>query len=290
MNVLRRALSRTARSLAAWPLRLLAPGQRADVLDRASTGMITVTEIPGGHIKFFTPAPLLIHRALTVLTKEADTIRWIDGFADGDVLWDVGANVGVFSLYAAVRKRISVHAFEPSAANYFVLTRNIQLNDVSSWVTAYCVALADRTQLGLLNMPSPTMGSALSQFGKLGDASPWASPSRAAVHGMLGYSIDDFLSQFNPLFPNHLKLDVDGIELSILKGAQATLKDPRLKSLLVEVNLNDSDEKNQMFEIVRAAGFSLKSQGDIQETVAAKGANHLFEKTLHADHNARIPY
>jgi FkbM family methyltransferase len=290
MNLFRRVLSRTgralswtARRLAVLPLRLLSPALRAQALEEANNSMITVTEIPGGHIKFFTPSCFLLYRAHWALTKETDTIRWIDGFEDGDVLWDIGANVGVYSLYAGIRKQVSVLAFEPSAANYYVLARNIQLNEISNRVTAYCLAISGQTEIGLLNIPFITMGSALTQFSLLGEHSPYLEgPSKAAVQGMLGFSIDDFLRRFQSPFPTHLKIDVDGLELSIIEGAQATLKDPRLRSVLVEVNLKESREKQQAFQILSDAGFCLTGQGDLQGWETEKSANHLFEKAVGA--------
>src|SRR5262249_45367950 len=116
----------------------------------ASEEMVRTAAIPDGAIRFFAPSPLLLSRADSALSKEADMIQWIDSFDDGAVFWDIGANVGVFSLYAGVRQRVSVLAFEPLAANFHVLTRNIQLNQLCDRVTAYCVALSEQTRLGTL--------------------------------------------------------------------------------------------------------------------------------------------
>jgi len=292
MTLFQRLMSGAARRFGAWPLKLLGARLRAEVVEQAAEGMIATAAIPHGRIRFFTPAPLLVSRARAVLTKETDTIRWIDGFAEGDVLWDVGANVGVYSLYAAVRRGASVLAFEPLAANYHVLTRNIQLNDLAERVTAYCLAFTGRTHLGLLNLSSPAMGSALSQFGEAGERSRyWQGQTEPKVQGMLGFSIDEFVALFQPPFPNHLKMDVDGLELSILAGAGTTLRDARLKSLMVELNLNDSREQQSAFHFLEEAGFRFSSRGDVQGTGAEQAANHLFERVGGAvtDRQARAP-
>ena len=47
--------------------------------------------------KFFTPNRLNYDRAMTFLTKEPDTIEWIESFENEMVFWDVGANIGIFS-------------------------------------------------------------------------------------------------------------------------------------------------------------------------------------------------
>ncbi len=49
----------------------------------------------GRSLVFEGPNQICLDRARTVLTKEPGTIAWIDGFAPGEVFWDVGANVGV---------------------------------------------------------------------------------------------------------------------------------------------------------------------------------------------------
>jgi hypothetical protein len=63
-----------------------------------------------GDIKLFTPGEIPLWRANTLLTKEPDTIEWINSFEKEDVFWDIGANNGNYSLYAAI-KGIQVMAF-----------------------------------------------------------------------------------------------------------------------------------------------------------------------------------
>lgn len=79
-------------------------GHRAkQILAQLSEDIIPVVsqKTDFGEIQFFCPGTLPIYRAQTLLTKEPDTIEWIDTFQKDDVLWDIGANVGVYSLYAA---------------------------------------------------------------------------------------------------------------------------------------------------------------------------------------------
>lgn len=267
---------------------MLGPSVRAQVLEQAVEETISVTDVPGGQILFFAPAPMLLWRAKSLLSKETDTIQWIDGFANDGVFWDIGANVGVYSLYAAVRKRVRVLSFEPSAANFHALSKNIQLNQLCDRVTAYCVALSGQTQLGVLNMSSPSMGAAVSQFGQSGEMSRyWEGYSQAAFQGMIGFTIDDFVRQFDPPFPNHIKIDVDGLELPILIGASATLRDPRLRSLIVELSVSDKEEYTQALAFIEKAGFFLVSQGQTQGTRTERAANHLFEKGVRPAPNAQ---
>ena len=63
----------------------------------------------------------------TLLDKEPETIEWIDGFETGDTLWDIGANIGIYSIYAGV-KGIRTWGFEPHFANYHQFCATIALS------------------------------------------------------------------------------------------------------------------------------------------------------------------
>jgi FkbM family methyltransferase len=267
--------SRAAR-LIALPMKIVPPRLRSEIVDRLASDTFSVTDIPGGRIRFYTPSPLLMARANSVLSKETDTISWIDSFEPGTVFWDVGANVGIYTLYAAVQKRVSVLAFEPSAANFHVLSRNLESNGIGDWGTAYCIAFSGRTELGVMNLASSAMGAAISQFGCLGEMSRyWEGLPGATSQGMIGFSIDDFIKQFNPPFPNYLKLDVDGLESSILEGAYFTLRDARLRSVIVELDIGSEGDYRKAQSLLESAGFRFISRGEVQ---AEHAANHLFER------------
>jgi FkbM family methyltransferase len=279
MGKLNRLVSGAARRIGAWPMKAIGMHLRADFLERLTEETVSVITIPGNQIRFYTPSPLLMSRAASVLFKETDTIQWIDGFDGGTVFWDIGANVGVYSLYAAIQKSVSVLAFEPSAANFHVLSRNINLNKVGDRATAYCIAFSGRTRLGILNMESPSMGAAISQFGQSGEMSRyWERQTGAATHGMIGFTIDSFIAQFDPPFPNYLKLDVDGLEPPILEGARMTLRDTRLRSLLVELSTSRESECRNALLLLEEAGFRFVSRGATQGTQTESAANHLFQR------------
>src|SRR5437899_270642 len=103
---------------ASLPVALMTLRGRARATERLSERMLTTVETVRGPIRFFCPAPLLVSRAQNLMTKEPDTIHWIESFPDHCVFWDVGANVGVYSLYAAASHTVCVLSFEPMAANF----------------------------------------------------------------------------------------------------------------------------------------------------------------------------
>ena len=64
------------------------------------------------------------YRASSFLYKEPETIRWIDSFEVEDSFLDIGANIGIYSLYAAT-KGIKATCIEPDALNFALLNMNI---------------------------------------------------------------------------------------------------------------------------------------------------------------------
>lgn len=73
---------------------------------------------------------------------------------------------------------------------------------------------------------------------------------------MIGFSIDDFINKFSPIQPNHIKIDVDGIEDKIIKGAKNIIKNKDLKSILIELNENQKETK-EVIDIIESAGLRL---------------------------------
>lgn len=274
---LARVVRGVARRLAILPLKVVDAATRAEAIELLSDQAIAIVDAGVARLKFYAPSRLLRARAAGVLSKEPDTIAWLDGLAADAVLWDIGANVGAFALYVAATRRCRVLAFEPSAANFFALTRNVELNGLAERVTAYCLAVAPATQLGLLNLDSSAIGAAMSQFGKAGEASRYATGGRTPiVHGATGVTLDDLIAHFNAPPPTHIKMDVDGLELPILLGGSTLLARPELREVMVELSLTHQAERDRAVQWLRDRGFQLQSQGEPQGEGTEQAANHLF--------------
>ena len=209
-----------------------------------------------GVIKFFCPGEIPLWRAETLLTKEPETIEWIDGFKGESVLWDIGANVGVYSLYAALKPHVRVLAFEPSSSNYYVLNSNIRINQMGKKIQALCIAFNNETKLDYLYKASTEIGGSGRFFAETTDA---VGQEFATIftQGMIGFSIDDFIRLFNPPFPNHIKIDVDGIENKLIQGASKTLADNRLKSILIELNSDRVEYCQEVVSNLERGGLKL---------------------------------
>ncbi len=186
-----------------------------------------------GKMFFTTPNDLNRFRANTFSTKESDTLEWIDQISENSIFWDIGANVGLYSIYAAKQKNAKVFSFEPSVFNLELLARNIFLNQLSDKVVIVPLPLFDQLSINKLQMTNTEWGGALSSFGaEYGhDGKPI---HKVFEYSLVGLSLNDAVQRLNLPEPDYIKMDVDGIEHIILKGGKNVLKN--VKEILVEIN------------------------------------------------------
>ena len=189
----------------------------------------------------------------TLLEKEPETIEWIDTFRPGETLWDIGANVGIYSIYAGV-KGIRTVAFEPHFANYHQLCTTVAVNRLQDMVTPLCLAFAERKSVSMMNLASLEIGTSMSNFGAALDFRGNAFEP-AFRQGMIGYDLDSFVEDFGVEIPDHIKIDVDGIELAIVTGAQKTLANPKVQSVSIELIETDIAQVDAVTEIMERAGL-----------------------------------
>ena len=102
-------------------------------------------------------------RSQTLFIKEPEMIEWIDKMDENETLWDIGANVGLYSIYAGL-KGMKVFAFEPSALNTFLISKNIEINNLKDNVFLFPVAISDKNEFGYLNMTSTELGGGIERI------------------------------------------------------------------------------------------------------------------------------
>ena len=197
---------------------------------------------------------------------ELDTKAWIDGLPDGSVIWDIGAHVGAISLYAA-KKGHRVFAFEPHADNYSVLCRNLHLNELSGVVTAYGIGLGTKTELNVLKLSGQEAGSAMNTVGQA--KSQFGEIEMALDQGVVVVTGDDLLQQFGLPQPYAIKLDVDGNEPEVLRGASQVLRGA--STLLIEIE-GDNKGARDVLQPIEEAGLVDRTS---PETVSR---NRIFER------------
>ena len=104
------------------------------------------------------------YRARSFNEKEPEMLDWLDkNLQNGDVFFDVGANVGIYSIYAALRNpEATICAFEPEYSNLHQLKMNIINNDLLKNVIPFAIAISDQTGVSYLHIHDFTPGAALS--------------------------------------------------------------------------------------------------------------------------------
>jgi FkbM family methyltransferase len=167
-------------------------------------------------------------RVETFWTKEPETIAWIDSFLPGESFLDVGANIGLYSLYAA-SKGCKVLAVEPHPGNFASLAINKRNNKHCS-ITPLRVAVGMNSEVGTFRCESYDAGSSDGGLIKKGRNEFPIGIS----------SIDSLTKDLGPF--DHIKIDVDGEEDLVVLGMCVSLREGAFKSCLIEV-----DDRNRIF-------------------------------------------
>ncbi|HEX5170352.1 MAG TPA: FkbM family methyltransferase [Cyclobacteriaceae bacterium] len=162
----------------------------------------------------------------------------------GDVFWDIGANVGSYTILASKVAGARVVAFEPVPMTYEYLKKNIALNDLLDRAMAFNIGLSDSK--GNLN------------FTRHLDTVNHVVVKDTA--GTIQVEVDtcDSILQQTESVPSIIKLDVEGYELPVLKGADTLLRNHRLQSIIIELNglgkrFGFQDDK--IHEVISRYGF-----------------------------------
>jgi FkbM family methyltransferase len=182
--------------------------------------------------------------------REPEVIDWIDGFETDCIFFDVGASFGTETLYAALKKNgpKKIVSFDLSLESSFNLAYNISLNNINN-VDQYFLALGEK--INLISFEEPTQYYFVKGREKYENI-----PFNA-----LSISMDQFIEMTN-LFPDYIKIDVDGAEQSIISGMSETVRNERLKSVVVEVSGKSESTITDFFE---KAGFKIELERRFDE-------------------------
>lgn len=201
--------------------------------------------------QMYTPTRVCTWRVLGYFTKEPETIAWIADMPEGAVLYDVGANIGLYSVWAAVSRKIRVFAFEPEASNFSILNENLRANDLTETCLPFCVGVSDKVGLGAMQINAAHAGGSghqvqVSSRYKVEVATPMARQGISTV------TLDHLVYEQGLDCPTHLKIDVDGLEPAVVEGAGRLIRDPRLKSVMIELMVKEESHRAAMRMLVEA--------------------------------------
>ena len=166
----------------------------------------------------------LFWRAKTVLTEEPLMISWIKSMTPNDVVLDIGANVGMYSVLIADKVK-TVYACELDTLNVAVLKENLYLNGLLNKVQIIPLACGARAEMVDVKFRSMTYGDALQLIAGGDETQSFGShpDTTGYVTSVLQVSLDELFDDANLTKPNKIKIDVDGNELTVLAGTTKLL-------------------------------------------------------------------
>jgi len=253
-------------------------------------------DVSGRIVRYVASSRQSIKRIRSLLTKEPLTIPWIETFKPGEVFVDIGANVGMYAIYAGV-VGCRVFAFEPEALNYAELNKNIFVNGLHDRVTAYCMGITDEAEVSVLHLSQFAYAGSHHDFGEnwwkadkvIGGRT--VERDKRPRQGCVSFSLDELVDRQVLPPPNHIKIDVDGFEYKVARGAERTFQHPNLKTILLEVDFK-IPRSLEIVDHLRAQGWKLSThqlrvnqheympEGKIESLMERRkgGANFIFFK------------
>ncbi len=161
--------------------------------------------------------------------KEPWTVQVIETLEPGEVFYDIGANVGSYTLLARARKLVVV-AFEPIAENYATLIRNLALNSMLDQVIVIPLALGPMVGLTWIHISDMRSGAASHLM--------TSDTQKRSYHKQLlpVMTGDKLLELYDLPRPHALKIDTDGSEPDVLRGLEETLKGEQLRVMMIELH------------------------------------------------------
>ena len=235
-------------------------------------------------VKFFVPNYITNWLIDEFYTKEPETLEWIDSFEKKEnkiIFWDIGANIGIYSIYASLKySNIEVVSFEPSTSNLRILTRNISINKLEEKIKVNQFPLSNvENKYLMFNEGKFIEGVGIHTWGEnYNFEGKYFNPVNN--YKIYGTTINYLLNNNILAIPNYIKIDVDGIEHLILRGASKYLKNPNIKSLSIELNENFKEQLDSAFNIMKENNFNFKHKKHAASTlnVYKDIYNYVFER------------
>lgn len=205
--------------------------------------------------------------------EEHETNLFKKNIKKGDVVIDVGANIGYYTLIAAelVGKNGKVFAFEPNTRNCALLKKNVEVNGYKN-VEIIDKALSDFNGTGKLFLTNED---------NYGDLRIFNSNDNRESVGIKLITLDSFLNK-KKINVNVIKMDVQGAEVRVLKGATNTLKKNKQLKLFTEfwpkaLKLSGSSQY-EYADILNSNKFSIYEIDNENKSMSKTTMKKLFEK------------
>lgn len=260
------------------------------------------SEIIGSNKLRFIIQLLIVNFKFRIL--KVNTFKWVDnltlslergdsgllnnlylGFAELELLFvlkyannnhtfvDVGANSGEYSILLSGIRKIKSYSFEPSTLAYSRLRENVVKNNLEEYIFTNKLALGSERKGGYLTNNHDLMNFVSNDGG-------------AHLEQIQIETLDNCLSDINLKSKLIMKIDVEGYELEVLKGANNILKSGQIEMLVIETNdsgLNFGSSDLEIARFLSTYGFQpfrllyLKNVFSFSEGINS-GGNTIFVK------------
>jgi len=200
------------------------------------------------------------------ITAEPETIKWIESFSSDSnlVFYDIGSNIGGFSIIASlIHEDIQIYSFEPNFMNFNYQIKACRDNKLLN-IFPLNLAINGKNEFNFFKYDRLNVGSKGTFGEELKEQmlnSQYSNPFKRGISyeaGLLGVSLDSLVYEFNFEVPNYIKIDVDGNELLVLKGAKKLLKDEKLREIYIEID-DEIYSNNEIESLMSDYDFEIES-------------------------------
>lgn len=197
----------------------------------------------------------------------------VQSIPPGGVFLDIGANIGVYSttLWIAMDGNVKIYAFEPVPSTITILRETLNLNNVEALIEPIALSSED----GELILSAHSDGA----------NNYWVKNSDSSINcpsmSVATMRLDDWCESHPDQIPNAVKIDVEGHELEVLKGAKRTLQVYK-PALLVECHCASWDDlgvsRVQFIDFINSLGYTQlsNSYGQPIDFLTQASTIHLF--------------
>lgn len=228
----------------------------------------------GGHKIYMTPDSELKYWHPRVESVRGELFRWVDEFVSpGDVVWDVGSNLGLFSFPASIRvgEEGRVLSVEPDVWLASLQLRTLHDTDLGERnVEVLSAAVSDST--GIVRFSIAQRGRASNFIAEV--EGPSTSGGSRITQLTASYSLDDLAEQLGP--PTLVKVDVEGADLKVLAGAEHVLEEVRPTWFF---ELHDADYRGPVLKTFRERNYEVY---DLEGATADDCGDQVTETPYHS--------
>ena len=210
-------------------------------------------------IRFYCPSKLASFRVKTFFTKEPETIAWMNEYgSDQKTLYDVGANMGIYSIYYAKKFNADVYAFEPNFKNLDLLTKNIKLNSLEKQTFVIPNPVCENFIISDFFKLDSFAAAAHATFNDESTKNIFLENTKGRKNNpmqykTLGLSLDNLIDLKMIKKPELIKIDVDGNEVNVLKGLKKTIL--KLKNVSVLIETHAKTTKKTLLDELEMSGL-----------------------------------